>query len=164
MFPNIAFIPGLTFFLWPWVCQLGNPRCLSLACAPTFERNPLKRVLAPRTGRVVIECRPKGAPKPTFTWSKDTELLSNSTRWEETFANGELGLTVSQRSTVRFVLTVSSSVCSHRIHSCSSWQTSCPWLSCSFDRIPSTHLCSPSGYCCILLRHQQALHQPLWIC
>lgn len=60
--------------------------CPSSACAPTFERNPLKKVLAPRNGRVVIECRPKGAPKPTFTWSKDTELLSNSTRWEQTFS------------------------------------------------------------------------------
>ncbi|MEQ2177710.1 hypothetical protein GOODEAATRI_006440 [Goodea atripinnis] len=49
----------------------------------------VKRVLAPKNGRVVIECRPKAAPKPTFTWSKDTELLSNSSRmfiWE----NGSL--------------------------------------------------------------------------
>lgn len=97
------------FFLWPWLCQLDNPHRLSLACAPTFERNPLKKVLAPRNGRVVIKCRPKGAPKPTFTWSKDTELLSNSTRWEETFSNAAPQLTVicSQRSKVRFVLTYS---------------------------------------------------------
>ncbi|XP_042267898.1 contactin-1a-like isoform X2 [Thunnus maccoyii] len=56
------------------------------ACAPTFEHNPVKRVLAAKNGRVVIECRPKAAPKPTFSWSKDTELLSNSTRvfiWED---------------------------------------------------------------------------------
>ncbi|XP_061577050.1 contactin-1a [Cololabis saira] len=56
------------------------------ACAPTFEHNPVKRVLAPRNGRVVISCRPKAAPKPSFFWSKDTELLSNSTRvfvWED---------------------------------------------------------------------------------
>ncbi|XP_040894799.1 contactin-1a [Toxotes jaculatrix] len=56
------------------------------ACAPTFEHNPVKRTLAARNGRVVIECRPKAAPKPTFSWSKDTELLSNSTRvfiWED---------------------------------------------------------------------------------
>ncbi|XP_047452127.1 contactin-1a isoform X2 [Mugil cephalus] len=55
-------------------------------CAPTFEHNPVKGVLAPKNGRVVIECRPKAAPKPAFSWSKDTELLSNSTRvfiWED---------------------------------------------------------------------------------
>uniref|UniRef100_A0A8D0DES8 Contactin 1 n=1 Tax=Sander lucioperca TaxID=283035 RepID=A0A8D0DES8_SANLU len=55
-------------------------------CAPTFEHNPVKRVLAPKNGRVVIQCRPKAAPKPTFSWSKDTELLYNSTRvfiWED---------------------------------------------------------------------------------
>uniref|UniRef100_A0A674P8R2 Contactin 1 n=1 Tax=Takifugu rubripes TaxID=31033 RepID=A0A674P8R2_TAKRU len=64
----------------------ANAELRVFACAPTFEHNPLKRVLAPRNGRVVIECRPKAAPKPTFTWSKDTELLSNSTRvfiWED---------------------------------------------------------------------------------
>ncbi|XP_037110368.1 contactin-1a [Syngnathus acus] len=55
-------------------------------CAPTFEHNPVKHVLAPRNGRVVIECRPKAAPKPKVSWSKDTELLSNSSRmfiWED---------------------------------------------------------------------------------
>ncbi|CAG08665.1 unnamed protein product, partial [Tetraodon nigroviridis] len=64
----------------------ANAELRVFACAPTFRHNPLKRVLAPRNGRVVIKCRPKGAPKPTFTWSKDTELLSNSTRvfiWED---------------------------------------------------------------------------------
>uniref|UniRef100_A0A8C2WDC6 Contactin 1 n=1 Tax=Cyclopterus lumpus TaxID=8103 RepID=A0A8C2WDC6_CYCLU len=56
------------------------------ACAPTFEHNPVKRVMAAKNGRVVIECRPKAAPKPSFSWSKDTELLHNHTRvfiWED---------------------------------------------------------------------------------
>lgn len=64
----------------------ANAELRVFACAPTFEHNPVKRVLAARNGRVVIECRPKAAPKPTFSWSKDTELLSNSTRvfiWED---------------------------------------------------------------------------------
>ncbi|XP_019748958.1 contactin-1a [Hippocampus comes] len=55
-------------------------------CAPTFEHNPVKHALAPRNGRVVMECRPKAAPKPKVLWSKDTELLSNSSRmfiWED---------------------------------------------------------------------------------
>ncbi|XP_036003268.1 contactin-1a isoform X1 [Fundulus heteroclitus] len=54
--------------------------------APKFLHNPVRRVLAPKNGRVVFECRPKAAPKPTFTWSKETELLSNSSRifiWED---------------------------------------------------------------------------------
>lgn len=59
---------------------MNNPHCLSAACAPTFERNAVKTVLAPKNGRALIECRPKAAPKPAFSWSKGTELLSNSTR------------------------------------------------------------------------------------
>uniref|UniRef100_A0A8C6WW58 Contactin 1 n=1 Tax=Neogobius melanostomus TaxID=47308 RepID=A0A8C6WW58_9GOBI len=57
-----------------------------VSCAPTFEHSPVKRELAARNGRVVIECRPRAAPKPTISWSKDTELLHNSTRvfiWED---------------------------------------------------------------------------------
>uniref|UniRef100_A0A7N6BN63 Contactin 1 n=1 Tax=Anabas testudineus TaxID=64144 RepID=A0A7N6BN63_ANATE len=64
----------------------ANAELRVFACAPTFEHNPVKRVLAPKNRAVVIECRPKAAPKPTFSWSKDTELLSNSTRvfiWED---------------------------------------------------------------------------------
>ncbi|CAJ1056293.1 contactin-1a-like isoform X3 [Xyrichtys novacula] len=58
----------------------ANAELRVFACAPTFKHNPVKRVLAARNGRVVIQCRPKAAPKPSFSWSKDTELLSNSTR------------------------------------------------------------------------------------
>lgn len=64
----------------------ANAELRVFACAPTFEHNPVKTVLAAKNGRVVIECRPKAAPKPAFYWSKDTELLSNSTRvfiWED---------------------------------------------------------------------------------
>ncbi|XP_034735560.1 contactin-1a-like isoform X1 [Etheostoma cragini] len=64
----------------------ANAELRVYACAPTFEHNPVKRVLAPKNGRVVIQCRPKAAPKPNFSWSKDTELLYNSTRvfiWED---------------------------------------------------------------------------------
>uniref|UniRef100_UPI0037E7536E contactin-1a-like n=1 Tax=Semicossyphus pulcher TaxID=241346 RepID=UPI0037E7536E len=64
----------------------ANAELRVFACAPTFKHNPVKKVLAARNGRVVIHCRPKAAPKPSFYWSKDTELLSNSTRvfiWED---------------------------------------------------------------------------------
>ncbi|XP_074488436.1 contactin-1a [Sebastes fasciatus] len=64
----------------------ANAELRVYACAPTFEHNPVKRVMVAKNGRVVIECRPKAAPKPSFSWSKDTELLSNSTRvfiWED---------------------------------------------------------------------------------
>ncbi|XP_008304413.1 contactin-1a-like isoform X2 [Stegastes partitus] len=64
----------------------ANAELRVYACAPTFEHNPVKRVLAAKNGRVVIECRPKAAPKPIFSWSKDTELIANSTRvfiWED---------------------------------------------------------------------------------
>uniref|UniRef100_A0A672JLU9 Contactin-1a-like n=1 Tax=Salarias fasciatus TaxID=181472 RepID=A0A672JLU9_SALFA len=64
----------------------ANAELRVFACAPTFEHSPLKRVMAANNGRVVIKCRPKAAPKPTFSWSKDTELLFNSSRmfiWED---------------------------------------------------------------------------------
>ncbi|XP_041852368.1 contactin-1a [Melanotaenia boesemani] len=64
----------------------ANAELRVFACAPTFEHNPVKTVQAAKNGRVVIECRPKAAPKPSFFWSKDTELLSNSSRvfiWED---------------------------------------------------------------------------------
>ncbi|XP_074533175.1 contactin-1a [Halichoeres trimaculatus] len=64
----------------------ANAELRVFACAPTFKHNPVKRVMAARNRRVVIQCRPKAAPKPNFSWSKDTELLSNSTRifiWED---------------------------------------------------------------------------------
>ncbi|XP_075998447.1 contactin-1a [Genypterus blacodes] len=59
---------------------IANAELRVYACAPTFEHNPVKKVLAARNGRVVIECRPKAAPKPAIFWSKGTELLHNSTR------------------------------------------------------------------------------------
>ncbi|CAN9498950.1 unnamed protein product [Ophioblennius macclurei] len=64
----------------------ANAELRVFACAPTFEHSPLKRVMAANNGRVVIKCRPKAAPKPTFSWSKGTELLFNSSRmsiWED---------------------------------------------------------------------------------
>ncbi|XP_075905735.1 contactin-1a [Nelusetta ayraudi] len=64
----------------------ANAELRVFACAPTFERNAVKTVLAPKNGRALIQCRPKAAPKPAFSWSKGTELLSNSTRvsiWED---------------------------------------------------------------------------------
>ncbi|KAB5565801.1 hypothetical protein PHYPO_G00245680 [Pangasianodon hypophthalmus] len=55
--------------------------------APSFEFNPVKqKLLAAKNGHVVIECKPKAAPRPMFSWSKGTELLSNSSRifiWED---------------------------------------------------------------------------------
>ena len=52
------------------------------ACAPTFELNPVKKqLLGARNGRVVIECRPRAAPRPRFTWTKGKELLYNNSRY-----------------------------------------------------------------------------------
>lgn len=62
---------------------MNNPCFPSPACAPTFEHNPVKRVLGAKNSRVLIECRPKAAPKPTLSWSKGTELLFNSSRLEQ---------------------------------------------------------------------------------
>ncbi|KAJ8265111.1 hypothetical protein COCON_G00142100 [Conger conger] len=49
--------------------------------APDFRLSPVRRLVpAARGGRVVIECRPRAAPKPTLFWSRGTELLTNSSR------------------------------------------------------------------------------------
>lgn len=64
----------------------ANAELRVIACAPSFERSPVKGVMAAKNGRVVIECQPKAAPRPDFSWSKGTELLTNSTRvfiWED---------------------------------------------------------------------------------
>lgn len=55
--------------------------CVSSVGAPSFELNPVTpTLLGAKNGRVVIECKPKAAPRPTFSWSRGTELLSNSSR------------------------------------------------------------------------------------
>ncbi|KAJ8416362.1 hypothetical protein AAFF_G00356500 [Aldrovandia affinis] len=65
----------------------ANAELRVISCAPTFENNPVKKkLLGAKNGRVVIECKPKAAPKPQISWSKGTELLSNSTRiriWDD---------------------------------------------------------------------------------
>ncbi|XP_044132974.1 contactin-1 [Bufo gargarizans] len=65
----------------------ANAELKILALAPTFELNPMrKQVLAAKGGRVIIECKPKAAPKPKFSWSKGTELLINNSRvfiWDD---------------------------------------------------------------------------------
>ncbi|XP_063783382.1 contactin-1 [Pseudophryne corroboree] len=65
----------------------ANAELKILALAPTFELNPMrKKILAAKGGRVIIECKPKAAPKPKFSWSKGTELLINNTRvsiWDD---------------------------------------------------------------------------------
>lgn len=49
--------------------------------------NPMKKkILAAKGGRVIIECKPKAAPKPKFSWSKGTEWLVNSSRSGQTGA------------------------------------------------------------------------------
>uniref|UniRef100_A0A8C5G6U8 Contactin 2 n=1 Tax=Gouania willdenowi TaxID=441366 RepID=A0A8C5G6U8_GOUWI len=49
--------------------------------APDFRLNPVRRLIpAARGGQVMIECRPRAAPKPSLFWSRGTELLTNSSR------------------------------------------------------------------------------------
>uniref|UniRef100_A0A8C0FP05 Contactin 2 n=1 Tax=Bubo bubo TaxID=30461 RepID=A0A8C0FP05_BUBBB len=49
------------------------------ALAPDFRLNPVKRLIpAARSGKVIIPCQPRAAPKATVLWTKGTELLINS--------------------------------------------------------------------------------------
>uniref|UniRef100_A0A7M4ER34 Contactin 1 n=1 Tax=Crocodylus porosus TaxID=8502 RepID=A0A7M4ER34_CROPO len=65
----------------------ANAELKIVASPPNFELNPMKKkILAARGGRVIIECKPKAAPKPKFSWSKGTELLVNGSRihiWDD---------------------------------------------------------------------------------
>ncbi|XP_056091364.1 contactin-1a [Rhinichthys klamathensis goyatoka] len=59
----------------------ANAELRVFAGAPSFEWNPVKaKLLGARNGRVVFDCRPRAAPRPSITWSKGTELLHNSSR------------------------------------------------------------------------------------
>uniref|UniRef100_G3PC47 Contactin-2 n=1 Tax=Gasterosteus aculeatus aculeatus TaxID=481459 RepID=G3PC47_GASAC len=49
--------------------------------APDFRLNPVRRLIpAARGGQVMMECRPRAAPKPSLFWSRGTELLTNGSR------------------------------------------------------------------------------------
>ncbi|KAG9352784.1 hypothetical protein JZ751_017360, partial [Albula glossodonta] len=49
--------------------------------APEFRLNPVRRLVpAARGGQVMMECKPRAAPKPTLFWSRGTELLTNNSR------------------------------------------------------------------------------------
>uniref|UniRef100_A0A803V862 Contactin 2 n=1 Tax=Ficedula albicollis TaxID=59894 RepID=A0A803V862_FICAL len=53
------------------------------ALAPDFRLNPVKRLIpAARSGKVIIPCQPRAAPKATVLWTKGTELLVNSSRYK----------------------------------------------------------------------------------
>ncbi|XP_059508286.1 contactin 1b isoform X1 [Stegostoma tigrinum] len=61
-----------------------------LVLAPDFRLNPVKRkLLGARGGKVLMDCKPRAAPKPTFTWTKGTELIKNNSRMSIWF-NGTL--------------------------------------------------------------------------
>lgn len=65
----------------------ANAELKVFAGGPSFEQNPVKiKILAAKDGRVVIECKPRAAPQPQISWSKETELLHNSSRifiWQD---------------------------------------------------------------------------------
>uniref|UniRef100_A0A665TNM8 Contactin 1b n=1 Tax=Echeneis naucrates TaxID=173247 RepID=A0A665TNM8_ECHNA len=64
-----------------WGIKYANAELRVIACAPTFEFNPVKKqLLGAKDGRVVIECKPRAAPRPRYTWTKDKELLFNNSR------------------------------------------------------------------------------------
>uniref|UniRef100_A0A667XYD3 Contactin 1b n=1 Tax=Myripristis murdjan TaxID=586833 RepID=A0A667XYD3_9TELE len=64
-----------------WGIKYANAELRVIACAPTFEFNPVKKqLLGAKGGRVVIECKPRAAPRPRFSWTKGKELLFNNSR------------------------------------------------------------------------------------
>uniref|UniRef100_A0AAY5KL56 Contactin 1b n=1 Tax=Esox lucius TaxID=8010 RepID=A0AAY5KL56_ESOLU len=64
-----------------WGIIYASAELRVIACAPTFEFNPVKKyLLGANNGRVVIECKPRAAPRPKFTWTKGKEVLFNNSR------------------------------------------------------------------------------------
>uniref|UniRef100_A0A8C2CUW0 Contactin 1b n=1 Tax=Cyprinus carpio TaxID=7962 RepID=A0A8C2CUW0_CYPCA len=70
-----------------WGTIYASAELRVVSCAPTFIYNPVKKVLlGAENGRVVIECKPRAAPKPKFIWKRGSELLTNSSRmliWDD---------------------------------------------------------------------------------
>uniref|UniRef100_A0A8C3KUF8 Contactin 2 n=2 Tax=Scolopacidae TaxID=8917 RepID=A0A8C3KUF8_9CHAR len=63
------------------------------ALAPDFRLNPVKRLIpAARSGKVIIPCQPRAAPKATVLWTKGTELLINSSRRPDLMTKAFLSL------------------------------------------------------------------------
>uniref|UniRef100_A0A3Q4N4V7 Contactin 2 n=1 Tax=Neolamprologus brichardi TaxID=32507 RepID=A0A3Q4N4V7_NEOBR len=59
--------------------------------APDFRLNPVRKLIpAARGGQVMIDCRPRAAPKPSLFWSRGTELLTNSSRYSPITPDGIL--------------------------------------------------------------------------
>ncbi|KAJ8008778.1 hypothetical protein DPEC_G00081950 [Dallia pectoralis] len=64
-----------------WGVIYASAELRVISCAPTFEFNPVKKyLLGANNGRVVIECKPRAAPRPKFTWTKGKEVLFNNSR------------------------------------------------------------------------------------
>ncbi|XP_058272536.1 contactin 1b isoform X3 [Hemibagrus wyckioides] len=64
-----------------WGTIYANAELRVVSCAPTFIYNPVKKILlGAENGRVVIECKPRAAPKPKFIWKRGLETISNSSR------------------------------------------------------------------------------------
>uniref|UniRef100_A0A8C1ZUV9 Contactin 1b n=1 Tax=Cyprinus carpio TaxID=7962 RepID=A0A8C1ZUV9_CYPCA len=54
-----------------WGTIYASAELRVVSCAPTFIYNPVKKVLlGAENGRVVIECKPRAAPKPKFIWKR----------------------------------------------------------------------------------------------
>uniref|UniRef100_A0A672K088 Contactin-1-like n=1 Tax=Sinocyclocheilus grahami TaxID=75366 RepID=A0A672K088_SINGR len=70
-----------------WGTIYASAELRVVSCAPTFIYNPVKKILlGAENGRVVIECKPRSAPKPKFIWKRGSELLTNSSRmliWDD---------------------------------------------------------------------------------
>lgn len=49
-----------------------------LAFKPSFKKRPLEaETYAAENGNVTIKCNPEAAPKPTFVWKKDGNVIGN---------------------------------------------------------------------------------------
>ncbi|XP_076862840.1 contactin 1b [Brachyhypopomus gauderio] len=70
-----------------WGAIYASAELRVVSCAPTFIYNPVKKtLLGAENGRVVIECKPRAAPKPRFVWKRGSLLLTNSSRmliWDD---------------------------------------------------------------------------------
>uniref|UniRef100_A0A8C7JKM0 Contactin 1b n=1 Tax=Oncorhynchus kisutch TaxID=8019 RepID=A0A8C7JKM0_ONCKI len=69
-----------------WGIIYASAELRVIACAPTFELNPVKKyLLGANNGRVVIECKPRAAPRPRISlWEFDFNVkILNATRNDE---------------------------------------------------------------------------------
>lgn len=72
---------SLTFFFFPEGILIWFVLILLSAIGPDFSKTLLKKLTLVKVGgEVIIECKPKASPRPTYSWKKGKDILRENER------------------------------------------------------------------------------------